>query len=751
MSQSILIESSSDRYRRPGLSVYISDFANVLKAFVGSNFISIPFAFGQSGLALGVAGLVLIAVLTAHCCQLLVKCKYHAIQHVTHLLRHPTNYASRAHRNGHLRHSESCSTLHTDHLVSDWATSGQPGRSVAVKRRLVKSMVYGDVAHMCLGKWGLMVTNVLIVITQVGFCLNYAVFTANALMTFFPVYNCTVQLHNSTTVASPDCRHLPDLPWKAWEISQLNKSRTFRGMDVGNIETVTTATLSKAEVMTNTNSNPHEFTSPGVSDLITTLLAHQISTSQGAHFSTSTSQTEKRSTSTSVIAGSSNRIPKTTNDPTSANTTPASGNVSDESIAAFTSSEGTFSANLPTSSAETTAVLASTEADSSSSTTSSFVSINPSTVAATLSNSVQTSAAPYFRPEDPTSTNTLPAKSSQTLNIQNFPAFAATAILRSMEEEFSDPTAVEEPSWTETWTNAPDLRLMVLFPVAVFLVLVLPRKLRGFGVVSAIGNLALLAGAFIIIAAVIASFRLSDSWQWARLEGLPLFVGTVASAFEGAGTIMAVEGSMDGNRHNFASFLAGGIAFLTALHVVLSMLSYLSFGDAISQMVTMNIAAGSGLSVVMNICFIIGVLFTFPIMVFPVVRIAESALLGGACCKTDTDSEDNAPLLPDKEKHIGVPLYQQAAAWKRNLVRVTVVLIIGVLAVLLRNSFAYISAFIGALGSTFVAFVLPCVFHLRLCWPFLSLPIKLKDMSIIVVGVVFCVTGVYSVMKDMIA
>lgn len=82
-----------------------------------------------------------------------------------------------------------------------------------------------------------------------------------------------------------------------------------------------------------------------------------------------------------------------------------------------------------------------------------------------------------------------------------------------MEEEFSDPTAVEEPSWTETWTNAPDLRLMVLFPVAVFLVLVLPRKLRGFGVVSAIGNLALLAGAFIIIAAVIAS-RCFCAWYF---------------------------------------------------------------------------------------------------------------------------------------------------------------------------------------------------------------------------------------------
>jgi hypothetical protein len=54
----------------------------------------------------------------------------------------------------------------------------------------------------------------------------------------------------------------------------------------------------------------------------------------------------------------------------------------------------------------------------------------------------------------------------------------------------------------------------------------------------------------------------------------------------------------------------------------------------------------------------------------------------------------------------------------------------------------------GAFGSTFVAFVLPCIFHLRLCWSALPLSIKTKDILVTIMGVGFCVTGVNSVFKD---
>ena len=88
-------------------------------------------------------------------------------------------------------------------------------------------MQYGDLARMCLGRWGLSLTNATIFITQMGFCVNYAIFTANAMLTFFPTYNCTVQLVNiSAVVTSPDCQHLGDTPWQPWAERLKNGSGT---------------------------------------------------------------------------------------------------------------------------------------------------------------------------------------------------------------------------------------------------------------------------------------------------------------------------------------------------------------------------------------------------------------------------------------------------------------------------------------------------------------------------------------------
>jgi hypothetical protein len=49
--------------------------ASTTKAFLGSNYLGISFAFSQSGYILGVVGLGVITVTTAHCCFLLVECK----------------------------------------------------------------------------------------------------------------------------------------------------------------------------------------------------------------------------------------------------------------------------------------------------------------------------------------------------------------------------------------------------------------------------------------------------------------------------------------------------------------------------------------------------------------------------------------------------------------------------------------------------------------------------------------------------
>lgn len=73
----------------------VLDFANILKTFIGSNFLGMPYAFRQAGVYVrgtsfpfdlcwaslnfslqgGLVGILIIAWVTDHCCKLLIHCK----------------------------------------------------------------------------------------------------------------------------------------------------------------------------------------------------------------------------------------------------------------------------------------------------------------------------------------------------------------------------------------------------------------------------------------------------------------------------------------------------------------------------------------------------------------------------------------------------------------------------------------------------------------------------------------------------
>lgn len=66
--------------------------------------------------------------------------------------------------------------------------------------------------------------------------------------------------------------------------------------------------------------------------------------------------------------------------------------------------------------------------------------------------------------------------------------------------------------------------------------------------------------------------------------------------------------------------------------------------------------------------------------------------------------------------------------------------------------FVYIICFFfsGAVGSTVLAYILPCVFHLKLHWHHLPLLVKVKDIVIILIGLLCGIAGIYSVLLDII-
>ncbi|PVD39563.1 hypothetical protein C0Q70_02198 [Pomacea canaliculata] len=556
--------------RRPSLKMHLTDFANVLKAFIGSNYLTIAFAFCQSGLGLGIAGLLLVASLTAHCCHLLVKCKYYAINHILELHARPS-----------LQHPK-------EHSSYDGYTNGnnsEPDRDekYLMEEKLKHCLNFGDLGWLCFGKVGVAVVNAGIIMTQFGFCVGYCIFIGNTIFSMFPLYNCS-EVVAENAILSP-------------LISLERISDTREPVQSNN-----STTLSPAQHV-------------------------------------------------------------------------------------------------------------------------SFVNLSNLDVSKFLSSI-------FGRSTEKTSTW-----------INNF---STSDILAAVL-----PSELPEPQRSELrrGDGVPDLRLLVLCPVFIFIILTLIRNVRQLGVISAIANIAIFVGCIEVLVFLTVDFELSTTYVWYNIRDMPIFLGLVTSSYEGIGTILPIEASMEGNRHNFAKFLYGAVALLTLILGGFGVLGYVRFGLDVQQMINANIPPGGALSLAVNTCLCVGVLLTFPLMMFPVVDLAEIYIFGngrifGPKHEHEKNITERQKLLPE---HKELPIFisvtgkvsTQVSTWKRNVLRIIIVLMAGGLAVLLRNSFAYVSAFVGAVGSTVLAYILPCVFHLKLHWHHLPLLVKVKDIVIILVG--FCV------------
>ncbi|OPL20352.1 proton-coupled 1-like amino acid transporter, partial [Mytilus galloprovincialis] len=83
---------------------------------------------------------------------------------------------------------------------------------------------------------------------------------------------------------------------------------------------------------------------------------------------------------------------------------------------------------------------------------------------------------------------------------------------------------------------------------------------------------------------------------------------------------------MEGNRHNFASFLHGAILVLSVILGSFGILGYLRFGSGVEQMLNLNIPSASWFAFSINICVIVGVALTFPLQIYPVTEMIELVL-----------------------------------------------------------------------------------------------------------------------------
>lgn len=328
---------------------------------------------------------------------------------------------------------------------------------------------------------------------------------------------------------------------------------------------------------------------------------------------------------------------------------------------------------------------------------------------------------------------------------------------------------VRASNHVKTWTY-------VLMPVPLLCAIALLRSIRSLGPFSMLANVALLFG-FLAVAWYIAMhFR----WQYTlpSWRTYPLFFGQMTAALEGIGLVIPVETSMK-DPSKFPFVLRTALIILTVVLMTVGTLGYMTFGAGTKSIILLNFVQTPLVNVVKFI-LILGILFTYPLQIFPVFQLAEAwvskrqerreerenAAANAAAVSVvsaedddfdaaegfefESDNESDEDEMADNEaEQLHVTQGSSGVEKKARFVqepwkvafRLAVVVATAAIAVVAGRNFGLFQSLVGSMGASCLAYTAPAFFHVRVFRRSLTRREKIKDWLIFCFGIVGAVVG----------
>eukprot|EP00051_Salpingoeca_urceolata_P002178 m.47883 g.47883 ORF g.47883 m.47883 type:complete len:413 (+) comp11953_c0_seq1:316-1554(+) len=240
------------------------------------------------------------------------------------------------------------------------------------------------------------------------------------------------------------------------------------------------------------------------------------------------------------------------------------------------------------------------------------------------------------------------------------------------------------------------------------------RDLSKLGVFSLTADCATLFAFGVVFYFDFSHFRFRDStWPMFNLEQLPFFFGVSVYCYEGAGMVISLEESLPvDQRSRFPFLFSLSLAVVTSLYIVFAIAGEMSFGDTTQKIITLNLPSGM-FPLLVKGCLCFSLLFTFPVMMFPVSTLLDKQLSKGG--------EGLSPIN-------GVFL-------RASLVAVTALVVVVI------PDFATIMGLIGSTCGMLLAFIMPGLLHLRYFGKSLSVMTRTRDWVIVGLGVIGMLLG----------
>ncbi|CAI2366461.1 unnamed protein product [Moneuplotes crassus] len=242
------------------------------------------------------------------------------------------------------------------------------------------------------------------------------------------------------------------------------------------------------------------------------------------------------------------------------------------------------------------------------------------------------------------------------------------------------------------------------------------RKIQTLERYHFLGDLTVFSAGIILISEAI-SFR-NDQGSFAEdiepfnSDKYLVFLGTAIFIFEGVGIILPVREACK-NKHHFPAIFTCVILFLCCFFASFGFFNYAVYGEELlsnAPLVTKVLREGNLVVEVVMILFIINVVLSYPLIIYP--------------CNIIIESYSVDKMAPSKTR-----------TFLRNLSRALVVVVTFSIGISLEDTLDRLLSVEGSLTCTPVAFIMPAVFHLQLVAE--SRLAKALDYFIIGLGFVF--------------
>ncbi|ORX82964.1 hypothetical protein K493DRAFT_326902 [Basidiobolus meristosporus CBS 931.73] len=231
----------------------------------------------------------------------------------------------------------------------------------------------------------------------------------------------------------------------------------------------------------------------------------------------------------------------------------------------------------------------------------------------------------------------------------------------------------------------------ILLQLVVYVPFSLIRKIKAFSYA------ALLADVFILVGIAYILYRNVEQLatvgvgkiQLFNPKDYPLFIGTALFSYEGIGLVLPIVNSMKEPKR-FPLVLTSVIVAVTVIFITVGAMSYSAFGDKTETIVLLNLPRAHPMTITVQMFYVLAILLTLPLMLFPAVDIFEQGIFG--------------------DKSGGK---SNMVKWQKNLFRTLMCFALAVIAWGGASNLDNFVSLIGSFGCIPLLFIYPAMLHYK--------------------------------------